>query len=85
MLVKKKFRELQILKDLQKKIYKSCAVCGETWVLVWHYISHICWHLLFCFANLHKSYQGYIPRFKKKLPKFVHIGSIIPSYLKVSK
>ena len=53
MLIKKKFRELQILKDLQKKIYKSCAVCGETWVLVWHYISHICWHLLFCFANLH--------------------------------
>ena len=31
----------------------SCAVCGETWVLVWDYISHICWHLLFCFTNLH--------------------------------
>ena len=31
----------------------SSVTCGETWVLVWHYISHICWHLLFCFANLH--------------------------------
>ena len=43
----------------------SCAVCGETWVLVWDYISHICWHLLFCFANLHWSYQGHIPHIKK--------------------
>ena len=44
----------------------SCAVCGEAWVWVWHYISHICWHLLFCFVNLHQFYQGHIPRLKRK-------------------
>ena len=31
----------------------SCAVCGETWVCVCNYISHIHLHLLFCLANFH--------------------------------
>ena len=36
---------------LFKKI--SCAVCGETWVSVCRYVSHICLHLIFCLANLY--------------------------------
>ena len=38
----------------------SCAVCGEMWVWVCHYVNHIGLHLLFCISEICVNLTRYL-------------------------